>query len=104
MRHRYDDIPHRTSISLIEVHMLGGWLVTGVEVAAPFRGNGYAADLLDRVCRDADAEGKRLFLEISPDGTGLNEEALDRLYAARGFTLFDEQDPMSRVREPQEVA
>lgn len=101
MRTIYADPAHWTTINLMDMtDQIDGWLITGVQVQKKFRGRGYASDLLDRVCAEADAEGVRLFLEISPDGTGLNDDVLDAFYRKHGFEQWEEGDDGSRVREP----
>lgn len=102
MRSIYADPAHWATINLIDLsNEVGGWLITGVEVQARFRGQGIASDLLDRVCQDADDEGVKLFLEIDPDGTGLSEAALDAFYSRHGFEEWEEGDERSRVRPPR---
>jgi len=102
MRTTYADPAHWTTVTLMDLtDQIEGWLITGVQVQARFRGRGYASDLLDRVCEDADAEGVRLFLEISPDGTGLSDAALDAFYRRHGFEEWEDGDEGSRVREPR---
>jgi len=101
MKTIYADPIHWTTINLMDMPGLDGWLITGVHTQPRFRGNGYASDLLDRVCQDADEEHVRLFLEISPDGTGLNDAALDAFYRKHGFQEWEDGDEGSRVREPR---
>lgn len=101
MRTTYADPIHWATVTLMDMtEEVGGWLVTGVQVQPRFRGKGYASDLLDRVCAEADAEGVRLFLEIGPDGTGLNDDVLDAFYRRHGFEEWEDGDDGSRVREP----
>jgi ribosomal protein S18 acetylase RimI-like enzyme len=103
MRTIYADPIHWATVTLMDVTNsdADGWLITGVEVQKRFRGQGYASDLLDRVCEDADAEGVRLLLEISPDGTGLSDAALDAFYRRHGFEEWEDGDEGSRIREPR---
>jgi len=102
MKTIYADPVHWTTINLMDLtKQIDGWLITGVQVQAAFRGNGYASDLLDKVCQDADDEGVKLFLEISPDGTGLSDAALDAFYRKHGFEEWEDGDEGSRVREPR---
>lgn len=70
-----------------------GVIITRINVPTPYRGRGYASMLLREVCRDADAEGINLFLEIVPSndgtGTGLDYAALEGWYRRHGFRPVD---------------
>ena len=103
MKTTYADPVHWATVTLMDITNsdADGWLITGVQVQARFRGQGYASDLLDRVCQDADEEGVKLFLEIAPDGTGLDEAVLDAFYRRHGFEAWEEGDEYSRIREPR---
>lgn len=99
MKHRYFDLEHAASISLMEGDEV--WLVTGVEVNRKYRGQGAASKLLKEVIADADRTGTPLILAVEPDGTGLGFQALVEFYQRHGFTQRDQENTM--VREPLRV-
>ena len=88
MRDGCADVEHWPTISLMPWVVDGQdneWVITGVQVQRSFRGQGWASKLLDQVLADADTEGATLLLDVRPDGTGLDEEALRAFYSRRGF-------------------
>jgi len=60
------------------------WTITRINVVEVHRGKGYGSDLLKRICDDADAEGVKLYLQVSPSG-GLNFDQLGEWYGRYGF-------------------
>lgn len=83
-----------TALAVLDCCPYGeGVIITRINVPAPYRGKGYGSLLLREVCRDADAEGIDLFLEIVPSndgtGTGLDYAALESWYRRYGFEPVD---------------
>src|SRR6059058_2728528 len=65
-----------------------GALITRIEVHEPFRGKGYASEMMKEVIKDADEQGVILFLTVDSDGTGLGNLELRRWYFRLGFQRF----------------
>jgi predicted GNAT family N-acyltransferase len=61
-----------------------GRIITRINVPEGFRGKSVGTNLLTQIMKDADEEGVRLFLEISPSG-GLSAEQLQDWYQRHGF-------------------
>lgn len=102
MKHIYADPDHWATVNLMDLTWspLGGWLISGVGVGKPFRGQGHAKRLLQQVLDDADAEGLPLYLSISPDGTGLSQEDLCAFYESLGFTPYVPHDDPTAYWRP----
>lgn len=60
-------------------------VITRINVPVASRGKGLGSKLLDEVCRDADAEGVTLYLEVLPSG-GLTLRQLTTWYERNGFS------------------
>lgn len=102
MRDAYRDHEHWAGITLMYMQSMDMWGITSVEVNRRFRGNGYAGDLLDKVCHEADIEQVTLCLEVLPDTTGLDFDQLDQFYRRRDFhPVVGIQDVGFRVRLPK---
>jgi GNAT superfamily N-acetyltransferase len=102
MQTSYIDLEHSVTAHLWEVKP-GEWLLTELQTAQRFRGQGHAARMLATVIADADAEGATLYCAVEPDGTkdSLDYEVLEAFYLRRGFS---EIEPGALKREPQLVA
>lgn len=102
MQTSYYDLAHSVTAHLWEVAP-GEYLLTELQTAKRFRGQGHAARLLAEVLRDADSEGATLYLAVEPDGTpgSLDYDQLASFYARRGFT---EAEPGALKREPLPIA
>jgi GNAT superfamily N-acetyltransferase len=61
-----------------------GFIITRINVPRAFRGQGEGRELLKQITSDADKEGRRLFLEISPSD-GLSFHELEAWYMRAGF-------------------
>lgn len=102
MKDSYFDIDNGATVTLISIdHSLPDhWMVTSVEVQRAHRGKGAAGRLLATVLADADQEGATLVLDVSPDGTGLDQQALIDFYSRRGFIMAPDLGPTGMRRLP----
>jgi hypothetical protein len=83
-----------------DINTYPSYLITRIEVGNEERGKGYATQLLNEICMDADRERIRLWLEIAPDeSNGLDYVQLLSWYKRHGFEQFMMEGIM--VRDPQ---
>lgn len=98
MQHIYVDVAAHATANLIDLNQ-GTFLLSGIEVRQPNRGQGHGGRLLKKVLNEADREQVTLLLLVEPDGTGLDTAQLTRWYTKHGFTVHP-QDPHAMRRTP----
>lgn len=103
MQDGYSAFPVRATAHLMpfDSYHPGSYLLTSIEVGHEARGQGVGSRLLKRVLDDADKEGVVLYLDIQPDGTGLDERQLRAWYERRGFRHAPNLEDTALVREPR---
>ncbi len=90
---------HEETRSILDIYETptGFLMISRINVPKAFRSQGHASRLLDTVLADADKEGKRLGLVISPSD-GLNFRQLKSWYERRGFKKHSKEGCW--IREP----
>ena len=102
MKHTYFFIEDKATANLMYCGN-NTWMLTGIEVHRLNRHNGVASRLLKEVLDDADHEGVRMVLGVSPDGSkdSLTYDELERWYARNGFVHDEGDDTNIMRREPK---
>lgn len=91
MKHSYYLPGIRATADLMQMDQgPGDWLVTRIEVAENLRGRGFARQLLQLVCDDADREQVSLSLVVCPDLSprSLTWNQLYEWYERYGFQAY----------------
>lgn len=76
--------PTKIAIADLTDYYGEGLIITRINVPIQYRGLGHGSKLLDEICGEADMDGIKLHLEISPSD-GLDYNQLDAWYRKRGF-------------------
>lgn len=76
--------------------------VESLVVDEHWRGRGLGAQLLDRLCADADADAVTLWLTATAGKKGLSQRALLAFYRRRGFVTSKSKFTCELVRFPKE--
>lgn len=77
--------PERLAVADLCDYFGHGLIVTRINVPREHRGRGIASEILREICREADAEGVRLCLEVS-SSDGLDADQLRDWYERHGFS------------------
>lgn len=85
MKTCYVDLGTRAIADLVcPGELTEGWTITRINVPTKSRGKGIGSVILQHILEDADREGVKLWLEVSPGG-GLDYGQLEKWYGRYGF-------------------